>query len=793
MPPNDPRDNQIDINLSLLPGESETAVRSLIEAMQSVTTQLAAVATSNEDAAREMARVAFAQTHLPTHGVAPSASRAGVREATTAEQITEVLRDTQQQQVNRETQRSAREVEVERVFQQRLAEAQLQSATLAQSARYIRTGQTTRDPIFFGRHDVHADIEREREAFSATQPSEYGRVRQFINRVAQVSAPGANVVNRQELWSQASREVAERYGSDPGIDIDSGERSENASVPPNAPPEMVSSSSNTPAIPPMPTGPAWRAHFNPEDLQRGFDMPQAFGGEWTIQHSLQHAARFLGGVAQSRYTAAGGTDPNAGFLTGNAAALMSRMSNLAPIMANFNHNLMRRGLDYGNLEQLGVAAGAETGGVINLPTPWGDIPIQDPIQRGRAAALGAGLRASFGMQGMAESPYLGFQTAGDIGAAMTMQGFDRESIDEAIEAAGQIRGDVIRNLDPEIYIQMLQQHLREGATALNEFTGSMSMMQAAARSSRQSLDDTVTAANQYAEAVQAQGGLYSEGLRRAAEYSIITGRPSQVGATLMENGLVQGMTFANTGVLPQIQGLLPEGAAVEGQMDAIEQMIGLFRPGLERQRVETPHGSYVIGRNRQAMAMAGQMLGIPTGTIEAMFRQRDFNQGAQGAMLDLDAYIQDYRHDPERADRGRGRNSVGLRDIFTDLRRIGVDRDEIDELRDDPEMRGDRLRAAVSDLIEERRAEAYGKADDPNRSINQQATIDLSERANRFFDIFFDDQPFNRFTNERDRGGNVPRPGRPPNRIPEVNSIRNSVRRAAGLSQIANPPSFFGP
>jgi hypothetical protein len=735
MAPTDP--NEIDINLSLLPGESEAAINSLVANMRAISAQLAVLSAGDTGVAARAQLVAFQQTGMPTHGVSATASRAGadlgnipaIRNAEQAKdradaasrmadeaeearkrqlQEAKERRDSaeearSQAQADRDAQRLAQEhqrdqerqrqqEELDRRARQEYAagraQESLDAAGLRRGLRYIRTGQIDLNQGLprseAGIPEVTPFTPEEQETALARVQPQGGRVARFANRVLQVWHPDRQGIGDEAVRAQAQARAHQSVAADAasrGESVQVGGASTGASRPPGVG-DAGSNAANTGDINDLP---AWMTHISREQAGAGIVNPSTFGGEFTAQNTLQIMAQMLGrGAYAQRNT--GGT----GNALGSTAAVFQRMANAAPMMAHAQQTMARRGFDLSgdNLERVAYLTGAATPGTIGVPGTG--IRVINPLDVGVARAKGLYGLGQMAMEAGAQGSYLRTGQAAQLAGEMVNRGFGRETTINALRGPlSHLRGSTRAQMDPATLVDEWQKATMAGGESMDRFVQSMDSVVPAARAARMNVDEMNASLAEHAEAVQSLGGTYVGGRIAGANFATTTGLPPQVLTQLMNDPLNQGLIFGQTGMMPQLQGMLPSSMQAQQGIGSLRMLTNMYSAGLDDRHINIPGGGHMtISAERQAQALAGQAMGLDSqeAVDRLLSRQTVVDQMAPVNMA-YEGYQQDieqararygqntpeFRQAVSRINRGRGESGVSRQQIADAMDKAGLD------------------------------------------------------------------------------------------------------------------------
>lgn len=825
-PNDDP--NRLDINLSLLPGESELAINSLVAQLRAISAQLAVIQAPDSGAAVRAQLLAFQQTGLPTHGISASASvpsltPSGIAATMDAQKAREHAQEAERDRREELQQRRDQAEEARRRSQEQRDQAQ-QAAEEArqrqeelreiQAPRYnelyrqeyaashaqnlIETSGLRRGMRFLTRNRLDLNIgrpsdlapftpEEEQAALSRITPPEYltpsdagpltrlrARGGRAVNRLLQINTPESRRQTPDEMASQARvnaysrlQEEVEGAGMDMAVEppnVRSTTRG-GPSVPPNTrigddglpEPQPVAAQNTRFDIPE--DAPAWMTHVSREYAGSPMVMPRI--GEFTVQDTLNMMAQMASRRAYDSYDTGG---QGTGNTFGNTAALLQRSANAMPYLANLQGNLARRGFNVSteDFRRIAYLQGVDRPTDISMNLPGlGHVAVMNPLTAARASVKGAAILGDIATAGTSGS-YLSTGQAFSLGGEMIGRGFTREQTLQALRGPiGHIRGGTYLQLEPGEIIDAWQKAILAGGESMSQFTQVMSDVVPAARSARMNVEEFNASADQLGETFQNLGGTYVGGRRAANQFSLLTGMAPQVLQQTMQNQLVQGITFGQTGILPQLQGMLPGSMLTQQSTNTLGMLVNLFRGGLSNQHVAVPGGHMTISAEDQAIALAGQQLGLDREAAFRLYHQQRNISRLGPAQSALDAYQQDierarnrtggsgpaFRRAVNAINAGRGNSRVSRQDIADALNRAGFNGDAI-ALRHE----GTGIQDALSAAERDRFKNIYDKQSGSGRAPNVQVAIELRGEAKKMFDAHVTNGPANQSKAKRNAG-----------------------------------------
>lgn len=327
---------------------------------------------------------------------------------------------------------------------------------------------------------------------------------------------------------------------------------------------------------------------------------------------------------------------------------------------------VRRLVGYGGgVQQQGVAAGFERAGQWTIPGT--DLGITNPADLIRGIFGGSndgGSAVAEGIQQRINAQRLRLRGGID--------GQQAQAIIQSVSGAGwtgeqgqNLAFDVIAPLvqqgqNPEQTTKLMDQAIRNGNTSVEEFLETMTDLGPAARAARMSLDEYQAALGEFAEVAQQFGATTGQGQRLGRSLSTSLGMAPQVASGLLfESPLVQGAAMAQTGLLPQQQGLLGANqstGAIYAALDMAAQGTSGFR---EQGFTDPTTGHRVTGEDAQVAAMS-QILGgqYTPDVIKRLRRNRRATEGGARASDRLDAYTEK----AQATQRERDRVDITVRD-----------------------------------------------------------------------------------------------------------------------------------
>lgn len=419
----------------------------------------------------------------------------------------------------------------------------------------------------------------------------------------------------------------------------------------------------------VPAGPrafAAMRHLRGLDINEPIQIPRY--GEFTIQDKLNMASDWLarGGYRANRASRAAGGDPEAGVGRLQSAALLNQAAAYSPYIAGLGQSIMRRtGLTQGSSGPLGLninptqntlrgaAQGYDRAGAdVTIPGTHIGFQLPGPL-RFLTEAGREGLRTSVEQVKLAARSEITKEQAAAITEAVESRGWRGDQQRRMVQGAGDLFSlPGLNQLNPDLGVGLMDQSLRYGNSSVKDFVETMRGLPDAAKAAKVSIDEMASGLEEMGNAVQEQGGTFREGLQRGTEFSSITGLPPQAGTKLMQNPVVQSNMFLKTGLIPQVQGLAPTGSLTGSTYDSLKQMVGIF-DNMPDTVIRGASGKTTISGERQAIALAGQQLGLTPDEAISMWHNGKRIQTASRLETSLEGYQQE-RSKALRSKRGLG-------------------------------------------------------------------------------------------------------------------------------------------
>lgn len=510
----------------------------------------------------------------------------------------------------------------------------------------------------------------------------------------------------------------------------------------------------------VPPTPAAFRHLRAMDINEPIQIPRY--GEFTVQDKLNMASDWLARGGLRAYDRSDGVEGQGRL---QSAALLNQAAAYSPYAMGIGHSLMGKtgilpgsqgpfGININPTQnvQRGVEQGYSRGGADIHPLGFTHVPFlrdwgfQAPgplrylTQAGRE-----GLRTEVEQGHLAARAEISNEQAGEIMRAIEQSGWRGDQQRRLTQGAGSLFSlPGMTGLNPQLGVSLMDQTMRYGASSMNQFLETMRNLPEAAKAANVSIDEMGSAMEEMGNAVQEQGGTFGEGMRRATEFSGITGMPAQTGIQAMQNPVVQSNIMLRTGLMPQVQGLAPTGTLTGALSKSLEQMVSVYS-SMPDTKIRGPGGVTTVSGRRQAIALAGQQLGLTPEQAMDTWQGRRREEASSQLQEGMEGYIQaraDAQHrgpdalrafqaaDDPRSKKFRDRDPQ--RYNWADLEHMmrGPDMQFSEREIHDIRMAGspDKQRERLLQAIEKRRPQDVQK----NRD---HAQIDLTDRAAKWFQV----------------------------------------------------------
>jgi hypothetical protein len=350
-------------------------------------------------------------------------------------------------------------------------------------------------------------------------------------------------------------------------------------------------------------------------------------GEFTIQDKLNMAAQWMGRAAQRR----GQYDPDTGETTFSPGATrMGRAAAGAAYLRDQSASIVAVNREFQRLRAF--ARSEELGGEA--------LGFSRESALGDVEAFGVGARLNLGLTSSAQREAARQEiTQRRVQAAPGISGEEAQRIRALTAGMGysqdlneRLQMDVFRPLQqrgiaPEAVAPLIDQGVRQGNVSLTTLVATMESLAEAAKNANMTLEETTTAALEYAESVQEIGAGYEHALTNAADFTR-AGLDPRLAAQIQQNPMTAGILTARTGIAPQLQGALGANAVMGGMRESAQLAMQLGQPyGNQPDVVTRSVTGEVIDRTTGKdvqMAFASNLSGIPVEILKRMERNPDF-------------------------------------------------------------------------------------------------------------------------------------------------------------------------
>lgn len=345
-------------------------------------------------------------------------------------------------------------------------------------------------------------------------------------------------------------------------------------------------------------------------------------GEFTIQDKLNMAAQWMGRAAM-RHEGPDDTNPRFTQAVGRTAASAAYLRDQSASIVALQREWQRVHAFARGEEQSGEALG------FSREAFTGDIE-----------ALGIGYRPGLPWFSEASREAMHQElTQRRVQAAAGVSGEEAQAIRQTVAGMGysgsrneRLQMDLFRPLQQrgigaEQVAPLVDQGVRQGNMSIVALRDTMIDLADAARDANMTLEDTTAAALEYSESVQEIGANYEASLRNAATFTR-SGLDPRIAGQAMQSPMMQGILSMQTGLPPQLQGIIGAPGVMRGMGQAIRQGLDLGAPfaNLPDSTIRSASGQKITvatGKDAQ-VAMAQQMTGIPRQIIERYMDNPNF-------------------------------------------------------------------------------------------------------------------------------------------------------------------------
>lgn len=385
-------------------------------------------------------------------------------------------------------------------------------------------------------------------------------------------------------------------------------------------------------------------------------------GEFTIQDKLNMAAQWMGRAAMRNEEGgdAGRGTQIMGRTAAGAAYLRDQSASIVALQREWQRiRAFARGEEQGG-ESLGFSREAFTGDI---------------------SAFGVGYRPGLPWFSEASREALREElTQRRVQAAAGVSGEEAQAIRQTVAGMGyssdmneRLQMDLFRPLQQrgigaEQVAPLIDQGVRQGNMSIAALRDTMIDLADAARNANMTLEDTTAAALEYSESVQEIGANYEASLRNAATFTR-SGLDPRIASEAMQSPMMQGILTAQTGLPPQLQGIIGAPGIMQGMGRAIQTGLALGAPfaNTPDRTVRSASGQEITvstGKDAQ-IAMAQQMTGIPRQIIERYMDNPDFLEAggtAQTMVGQMQDQVRAMTHRERTETRGESRGRLGAYD-----------------------------------------------------------------------------------------------------------------------------------
>lgn len=196
---------------------------------------------------------------------------------------------------------------------------------------------------------------------------------------------------------------------------------------------------------------------------------------------------------------------------------------------------------------------------------------------------------------------------------------------------------VQQGLNPTMTSTMFDKSFRHGNSTVQEFNKTMDKLGESARASKMSLDEFQKGLDAAGDAAKQQGGFYRQGMDAARQFSDSTGLGPQALSQSWGSPLVQGMSMAKYGIMPNAMGSMTGNMgtnSIFSSLDIAKQATSMFAT---RNTIDPQTGQRISGKEAQYAQMA-PLMGMSVGEIRRLDQQAPLIKASSRATGRLDTY-----------------------------------------------------------------------------------------------------------------------------------------------------------
>lgn len=187
--------------------------------------------------------------------------------------------------------------------------------------------------------------------------------------------------------------------------------------------------------------------------------------------------------------------------------------------------------------------------------------------------------------------------------------------------------------------ELLDQSTRYGTASLEGMVSTLKKIPGAANDAQVSWEQMASDMKSMGDLYNSQGGTVAAGAKFAQQWATQTGLPPSVALAAAQNPFVQSVGTMQTGLMPQLQGLMSPSERIDSTFSAVNQMYGAMS-GMQPSSSPIPGpGGFTnqVSSRDQAAALAGQFTGLKPEVIKAMTNPK-LSQGIQSGAAVGDAF-----------------------------------------------------------------------------------------------------------------------------------------------------------
>lgn len=388
------------------------------------------------------------------------------------------------------------------------------------------------------------------------------------------------------------------------------------------------------------------ARNSPETFAYNAALSQAQALGFSREEFDQHIAP-QSGITVPDYTGIATT-------RGTMSALLRMGADRAAPLIQLSQDLRQRATAAYNwagvTQQMGVSAGFERAGQINIPGT--NIGITNPLDFFRSgSAAREGLNQRINTIRLRLMGGINGAQANEIVQGLVGAGWGGEQGQNiAFDAIAPL---VQQGQNPNLAVGSFDYAMRQGNASMRDFVDTMSHLGDSAKAANMSLDEYQQGLMEFAQTARSLGATGVQGLQLGRNLTDALGVAPQVAAQALQSPMVQAFAMRQ-GVLPTEIGMMGSSGVTSALYGGMEMAMQASRGFLNQPTVRDAAGNVITGQQRQ-MNNAAQIMGMSHEEFQRLWRNR---QGAQHGAI-AGEMLNRYARTVSRIDHDFGKDSGG--------------------------------------------------------------------------------------------------------------------------------------